>query len=133
MSGPNKTVWNWRHADHHVEIEDKFFVDDKLVDFPGASDEGMVIDFSDLKKIMMEQIDEVYDHTTTVYEKDEAYIQSLGLLNDILVEEGQRKAKFNIVPFVPTAENLAKHWYKCIEKELLKVGISINHVKVWEK
>ena len=29
MSGPNKTVWNWRHADHHVEIEDRFFVDDK--------------------------------------------------------------------------------------------------------
>jgi len=100
-------------------------VDDKLVLFKGVSDEGMVIDFSDLKKIMMKHIDEVYDHSFTMYIEDE--------FADYFVEiRNIFEQKINIVPFIPTAENLAKHWYKIIEKELLNVGIAINHVRVWE-
>jgi len=108
---------------HRYKIE--VGVDDKLINFSGASDEGMVIDFSDLKKIMMKQIDEVYDHSFTMYNKDDFADYFIELRN--IYEQ-----KINIVPFIPTAENLARHWYKLIEKELFKVGISIKYVKVWE-
>jgi len=120
------------YSPHGHEYKIIVGVDDKVVDFPGASDEGMVIDFGDLKKIMMNIIDSKFDHTTTVYEGDNVYIQSLELINDILGNENKNLIRFNIVPFIPTAENLARYWYKLIEKELLDVGIAIKYVEVWE-
>ena len=37
-------------------------VDDKVITEKGISDEGMVIDFGDLKQCMMNQFDDKYDH-----------------------------------------------------------------------
>ena len=45
---------------HRYKIE--VGVDDKLITKKGVSDEGMVIDFSALKKIMIHTIDLDYDH-----------------------------------------------------------------------
>lgn len=45
---------------HRYKIE--VGVDDKLITKEGDPAEGMVIDFSDLKKVMMDYIDASYDH-----------------------------------------------------------------------
>lgn len=107
---------------HRYKIE--VGVDDKVISTPGSSDEGMVIDFSDLKQIMMEEIDAKFDHSFTMYDEDEFVIGFIAL-----EEQGQ---KINFVPFVPTAENLAKHWYEIIKPKLEERKIKIKHVRVWE-
>lgn len=109
---------------HRYRIE--VGVDDKLVTTKGASDEGMVIDFSDLKEIMLEKIDKAFDHNSVFYLKDT-------VMTDVVIMLLQRQNKKPIlVDFIPTAENLAKLWYEIMEEPLLERGIKIKHVKVWE-
>ena len=139
---------------HRYKIE--VGVDDKIISVPGASDEGMVIDFSDLKQIMMEELDGGFDHGAIISEKD--YMFKYALVDSIKIifedeevysvlknkipyfkelekqylKDKERKWKIKVVPFIPTAENLSKYWYSLIKPRLLEKGISINHVKVWE-
>jgi len=106
---------------HRYKIE--VGVDDKIITTSGASDEGMVIDFGDIKQILMEKIDKVYDHSYTMWENDEYKNIFNSLVN---------KMKINIVDFIPTAENLARHWFKIMKPEFDKRKINLQHVKVWE-
>lgn len=96
-------------------------VDDKVINTVGASDEGMVIDFGDLKKIMMQELDEVYDHSLTLWRGDTFApdIERFGL-------------KTNFIEFIPTAENLASYWYGIMKVKLQEVGIKIKYLKIWE-
>ena len=109
---------------HRYRIE--VGVDDKVFKTRGTSDEGMVIDFSDLRQIMMEEIDAKYDHTFTMHNED-IYVPIFRQL--IIKPHNQR---INFVPFVPTAENLARHWYELLDPRLRELKIKLNHVKVWE-
>ena len=139
---------------HRYKIE--VGVDDKIITVSGASDEGMVIDFSDLKQIMMEELDGGFDHGAIISEKDYMFKYALIDSIKILFEDDEvynvlkdkipyfkdlekqylrdkhRKWKIKVVDFIPTAENLAKYWYSLIKPRLLEKGIAISHVKVWE-
>ena len=99
-------------------------VDDKLVQTPGASDEGMVMDFSDIKAIMMDEIDDKFDHGFAIW------------CNDPLVEFFQMQQangmKVIITSFVPTAENLAEYWFKVLKIRLDLKQIQIKFVEVYE-
>lgn len=110
---------------HRYKIE--VGVDDKVIDTQGVSDEGMVIDFSDLKQIMMTEIDGVYDHNAVFYKLDP-------ILNYLEVYQNVDNQPKKIIQsdFIPTAENLAKHWYEIIKPKLQEKGIKIAHVKIWE-
>lgn len=108
---------------HRYKIE--VGVDDKVITDAGSSDEGMVIDFSDLKQIMMEVLDDGFDHGFVMYNNDDFYDIFLNLQFD----ENQ---KIIFVSFIPTAENLAKHWYDLIKPKLEERKIKIAHLKVWE-
>lgn len=108
---------------HRYKIE--LGCDDKIITTSGSSDEGMVIDFSDMKKILMEEIDDKFDHGFVMYDKDE-FIDTF-----IRVKEYHNQ-KIIFVPFIPTAENLAKYWYELMKTRLEERGIKIKHVKVWE-
>ncbi len=108
---------------HRYKIE--VGVDDRVITEEGRSDEGMVIDFGDIKEIMMEEIEHKYDHNAIFFEKDlmRANLEGLQTFQD---------KKIHFVSFIPTAENLAKHWFDLIKTRLIKRGIKIKHVKVWE-
>lgn len=108
---------------HRYKIE--VGVDDKVISTVGSADEGMVIDFSDLKQAMMEEIDGVFDHNSifSVDDPIRPFIQD--------IEKHQNKTPI-FVDFIPTAENLAKMWYFIMKKRLLEKNISIKHVKIWE-
>lgn len=108
---------------HRYKIE--VGVDDKVVSTKGSSDEGMVIDFSDLKAVMVKVLDDVYDHSFTIYEKDE-------LIAEFLHWKDGLGMKINVVDYIPTAENLAANWYYWLRKELDEMNIRIHHVTVWE-
>lgn len=97
-------------------------VDDQVITKAGDSSEGMVIDFGDLKQIMIELFDYFFDHSFIVYSGDEL-IEAFKLFSGL---------KIVFVPFIPTAENLAKYWYEAIKPRLTDKQIKIKHVKVWE-
>lgn len=65
----------------------------------GASSEGMVLDFSEIKKIAQQEIVDVWDHAFLVYEKDHKVVNFLKTMED---------HKTVILPHIPTAENLVK-------------------------
>ena len=75
-------------------------VEGDVVTEQGVSEEGMLIDFSDVSKILNEKIHDVVDHAFIVYENDDEALAALTIMGD-----GHRTVT---VPFIPTAENLAK-------------------------
>ncbi|MEA3392159.1 MAG: 6-carboxytetrahydropterin synthase QueD [Candidatus Marinimicrobia bacterium] len=80
-------------------------------------DNGMVIDFNDLKRIIMEQVVDILDHATVIYEKD-----------DLLMKSFPMELHHVIFPYEPTAENLCK-W--CSDR-LENAGLMIKQVAIWE-
>lgn len=111
---------------HRYRIE--VGVDDKLISVKGDSSEGMVIDFSDLKAIMMEKIDAIYDHNSIFYELD-LFGQRVKELSQGL---NSQKKEIILVSFIPTAENLAEHWFNIINEPLKQKGIKLKFVRVYE-
>lgn len=105
---------------HRYKIE--VGVDDKVISVMGASDEGMVIDFGDLKQIMMDVLDKNFDHGMILWQDD-------SLASAI---QADHKTKLTLVSFIPTAENLAKFWFELIKIPLEARAIKIKHIKVWE-
>jgi 6-pyruvoyltetrahydropterin/6-carboxytetrahydropterin synthase len=95
----------------------------ELSDISGASDEGMVYDFGDLKALLHAQIGARLDHVCMYYEHDEL------LLNFF---EGNAKELVAIkVPFIPTAENIV-HW--CYQQLVghLPAPLEISRCKLYE-
>lgn len=81
-----------------------------------GEEQGMVMDFGFLKEEMMAEIDEPCDHGFICWSQDNAVLAMFGfapLKNppleaaSVTTDQGM---KLYVVPFVPTAENLAKHW-----------------------
>lgn len=96
----------------------------------GASS-GMVVDFSDLKAAMMKVIDEPYDHAFVVW-KEDPRVHLLQTAHDIWNND---YGKFHVVPFIPTAENLAKFWFKKLReylKEELSFALELKELQVYE-
>ena len=97
-----------------------------LVSASGASEEGMVIDFSDIKKISNQLIQDKLDHAFMVWEKDEE------LLNFFKESKGHIPV---IVPFTPTAENVASYIFFMLKdkfQDVFKTGLHLHSVKIWE-
>ena len=111
---------------HRYRIE--VGVKDKVIVERWQADEWMVIDFSDLKEIMMNEIDERFDHWAVFYDDD----KYLPYLLEMMKLWDQDSNKLHFVSFIPTAENLCKMWFELIEKPLKIRWIKIHHVKVWE-
>jgi len=82
-----------------------------------ADSNGMVIDFNDLKNIIMEKVVDVLDHATVIYEKDELMMKNFPM-----------ELHHVIMPYEPTAENLCI-W---ITEQLEEAGLKIKQVAVWE-
>ena len=76
----------------------------------GASEEGMLMDFSDVSAILNEYIHDVVDHAFIVYEGDKEALVALSHMGD--------EHRTMIVPFIPTAENLAKWAYEQVEPHI---------------
>ena len=90
----------------------------------GDSSEGMILDFGDIKKIMMEKIHNVLDHGFMVYEKDNILLTFF---------EANKEEKFKVikVPFIPTVENVSSWCYEELCSVLPK-NIWIYNVRVYE-
>ncbi|HAF44103.1 MAG TPA: 6-carboxytetrahydropterin synthase QueD [Gallionellaceae bacterium] len=71
----------------------------EIITAAGVSEEGMVMDFSDVKHIAKERVVDVWDHAFLVYRGDKAVLDFLNTL------PGHKTVVLDVIP---TAENLAK-------------------------
>ncbi|MEO8384914.1 MAG: 6-carboxytetrahydropterin synthase QueD [Betaproteobacteria bacterium] len=65
----------------------------------GAADDGMVMDFGDIKRIANEKLVDLWDHAFLVYQGDKVMVDFLAAISG---------HKTVILDVVPTAENLAQ-------------------------
>ena len=89
----------------------------------------MIIDFSDLKQIMVEQIDHKLDHGF-MYSTEDKIMKSF--FNELEKDVNQRKFKHIEVNFIPTAENISKYIFLLLKKPLIERDIKLKFVKTWE-
>ena len=82
-------------------------IEGDVVTEKGVSEEGMLIDFSDISDILTIHIHDVVDHAFVVYQGDDLALSALKLMGD--------EHRTVIVDFIPTAENLAKWAFEQIE------------------
>lgn len=78
----------------------------KVITTEGISEQGMVMDFSDVKRIAKERVVDAWDHAFLVYRGDKAVLDFLNTLPD---------HKTVVLDVVPTAENLAKVAFDLLE------------------
>ena len=88
-------------------------IEGDVVQQSGVSDEGMLMDFRDISKILMEHVHDVIDHAFVLYQGDEEAKLACDAMG-----EGHRTV---IVPFIPTAENLAKWAFEQVEPHIKSV------------
>lgn len=95
-----------------------------IVDTPGDSSEGMVVDFSALKQTMMELIGEPWDHAMLVWVGDEALRNALALMH--------MGHKTVLLPCIPTVENLASIAAAKLTRALEEVGLKLTRLRLYE-
>lgn len=85
---------------------------------------GRVIDFAELKARLKGWIDEHWDHGFLLSEKDENGINAIGMADP---------SKVYVLPYNPTAENMARHLLDTICPTLLEgTGVRATKVVIWE-
>lgn len=106
---------------------------------------GMVMDFGFLKELMMEVIDKNCDHANILYYKDPLASALVGSTNyegicDSVDALGHLRVTgvggwLYLVPFSPTAENLAAHWYGRLAPLVTQRSqqrATLTKITVWE-
>lgn len=74
----------------------------------GASENGMVMDFSDVKAIARKSVVDVWDHAFLVYQGDSEVLTFLNSMPD---------HKTVVMGAVPTAENMAAEAFRILKNE----------------
>ncbi len=96
-----------------------------LIETCGVSNEGMVLDFADIKSIANNLIDNELDHSFIAFEKDERVVQFIE----------SEKLKLVKMPSIPTAENIAKYLFDRLEplfKDRYENELRLKQIKLYE-
>ncbi|MDR3482922.1 MAG: 6-carboxytetrahydropterin synthase QueD [Burkholderiaceae bacterium] len=98
----------------------------QVVEHDGYADNGMIMDFSDVKALARENLVDLWDHAFLVYEKDSK-------VKDFL--ESLPNHKTVVLNRVPTVENLAKIAFdilKTVYQDRYSTGLSLSKIKLFE-
>lgn len=109
---------------HRYKLE--INVEGNLIRKGQHSSESMVIDFGDIKEIARTEVHDVCDHAFMLYYQD------TDLLNFF---NSHKNYKYIIVPFIPTAEEIAAWIYSKLNdkfKDIYKTGLKLHSIVVWE-
>jgi 6-pyruvoyltetrahydropterin/6-carboxytetrahydropterin synthase len=101
-------------------------IEGDVVQESGVSDEGMLMDFSDISEILTVHIHDIVDHAFVVYEHDSQALEALKCMDDT--------HRTVVVPFIPTAENLAKWAFDQVQPHIVsaygnKLKLVAMHVR----
>ena len=90
----------------------------------GASDEGMVVDFSIVKEVMNEHVVDKWDHAFLCWEHDTVMLTAL--------RQFPSDHKHVILREVPTVENLAKRAFALLGLPFIEYGLRLVHLRLFE-
>jgi 6-pyruvoyltetrahydropterin/6-carboxytetrahydropterin synthase len=106
------------HFHGHNYVVDLFITADQ------QDDVGRVFDFSHLKKRANDWLDKHWDHSFLVYDKDQNAIDALKLV---------KPSRMFLMPYNPTAENMAKYLLEVAAPEFMSgTGVQVDRVRMWE-
>jgi len=98
----------------------------ELIGTEGASEEGMVMDFSDVKRIAKTVLVDHWDHAFLAYRGDRAVVDFLETL------PGHRTV---VLPVIPTAEHLAAEAFRILDAAYLDTygnQLRLERVRLYE-
>lgn len=88
-------------------------IEGDVVQTSGVSEEGMLMDFGDISRVLTQHVHDVIDHAFVVYEGDHEALQACQFMGS--------EHRTIAVPFIPTAENLAKWAFEQVEPHITSV------------
>jgi 6-pyruvoyltetrahydropterin/6-carboxytetrahydropterin synthase len=97
-----------------------------IISASDVSENGMVMDFSDVKKIARESVVDVWDHAFLVFKEDNVILDFLNTLPN---------HKTVIFANVPTAENMAAEAFKILKnqyKDTYGNHLTLERVRLYE-
>lgn len=117
--------------------ERKFIGDGKAEQAGGLDEVGRVIDFSVIKSTLCEWLEENWDHKFLLWELDPLLANIQGVADGFSGSADHHVAKFIdsfvVVPFNPTAENMAQYLVRVVGPALLKdSGVALIRCHVEE-
>lgn len=92
----------------------------------GAADEGMVMDFGDIKRIANEKLVNLWDHAFLVHREDKVMVDFLAAIPS---------HKTVVLDDVPTAENLVKLAFRILEhayRDRFGHELALTRVRLYE-
>jgi 6-pyruvoyltetrahydropterin/6-carboxytetrahydropterin synthase len=98
----------------------------QVVEHDGYADNGMIMDFSDVKALARENLVDLWDHAFLVYEKDVKVKEFL---------ESLPNHKTVVLNRVPTVENLARIAFdilKAVYQDRYATGLFLSKIKLFE-
>lgn len=98
----------------------------QVIELEGNSDNGMIMDFSDVKALAKAHLVDLWDHAFIVYEKDTLVREFLASLPD---------HKTVVIDRIPTVENLARVAFdilKAIFKDHFGTGLRLHKLVLHE-
>jgi len=98
----------------------------EIITEEGISEQGMVMDFSDVKRIAQEKLVDAWDHAFLVYRNDKAVCNFLASLPN---------HKTVILNVVPTAENLAQVAFEILDpayQDTFGNNLRLEQVRLYE-
>ena len=94
-----------------------------ILDIRGQSDDGMIVDFGDLKQIIIDTVAEPFDHAFLVYERDFHMLEALEKLGP--------SHKTVVLPIIPTAELLVRLMAERLQNAFPS-GVRVQKVRLYE-
>ena len=98
----------------------------KVITTEGVSEQGMVMDFSDVKNIAKERVVDAWDHAFLVFRGDKVLLDFLNTLPD---------HKTVVLDVVPTAENLAMVAFNMLDDDFQNTygnDLKLEKVRLYE-
>lgn len=100
------------------------YVADFYVSAAAVDDVGRVIDFAELKRLFKGWLDDHWDHGFVLCQEDENGLAALRMV---------QPEKIFVLPYNPTAENMARYLLENVCPQLLiGTGVTATKVVVWE-
>jgi len=92
----------------------------------GHPEEGMLIDFKELKKLVKQNIVDEYDHAFIHWTGGSS--QEIAVAN-VIKEQDMRIVE---VPFRTTCENMAKDFFQKLSVLFWGAGVELCYIRLWE-
>jgi len=100
---------------------------------PKRPDSGMVVDFGEIKRVLMEEIHNKFDHRLILWAEDplfEAHPDP-GLFMNVLGYANIHDS-IRTIPTIPTSEGLAQYWAGLVAPGLQGAHFRLVQLDVWE-